>query len=420
MQYQIFGENGIKSAVTIVFSDGRNASLTGDHLNFDEIVNILTHPPVDEDNGYDEEYIYSLTRPALTAGAKLDGLSERVTYNDSNIFFDGDPIEGAEVNHIVRLIKEGKSANEYRPIVLFLEKIRQNPSQTSRDSLYEFLERHNFTITRDGDFIAYKGVKANGDSIHSGGAIVNGEVVKGHVPNSINSVIEMARSKVDDNTSNGCSTGLHAGTYEYANNFAQGLLLTVTINPRDVVSVPVDSNFQKIRTCRYIVTGTTEVEYTEPIWDDEDYYDDDYDEDNDNWDSDYNSHEDFDDRDDDEETVEDVVADAIASAATITFGYTKKNGEWKDVAGFIPENLKDGLVTGRNENGDYRSYKISKIEDIAINAVVNAVEEVTTPPVVLSKEEVVTDVIAPVVVAPTETVAEDKKIRFNLPWRKNN
>lgn len=69
-------------------------------------------------------------------------------------------------------------------------------------------------------------------------------------------------------------------------------MLEVVINPRDVVSVPHDCSAQKLRTCRYVVTGVTDQDFGTPLksastwgddayddYDDEDeYYEDSYDE----------------------------------------------------------------------------------------------------------------------------------------------
>jgi hypothetical protein len=65
----------------------------------------------------------------------------------------------------------------------------------------------------------------------------------------------MARSLVDDNRDVACSVGLHVGNHHYASTFLGGgsKLLTVKVNPRDVVSVPSDSNDEKIRACRFTV-----------------------------------------------------------------------------------------------------------------------------------------------------------------------
>ena len=70
----------------------------------------------------------------------------------------------------------------------------------------------------------------------------------------------MPRGDVEHDPGVGCHVGLHAGTWDYASSFAQGAVLTVEINPRDVVSVPTDCQDQKMRVCRYTVTGITEQE----------------------------------------------------------------------------------------------------------------------------------------------------------------
>jgi len=73
----------------------------------------------------------------------------------------------------------------------------------------------------------------------------------------------MARNKVDDDKNIGCSYGFHAGTLEYATGFAcsNDKLVLVEIDPADVVSIPTDCNFQKLRTCRYKVVA----EYERPL-----------------------------------------------------------------------------------------------------------------------------------------------------------
>jgi mRNA-degrading endonuclease RelE of RelBE toxin-antitoxin system len=76
--------------------------------------------------------------------------------------------------------------------------------------------------------------------------------------------------------STGCASGLHAGTYEYAKMYASGALLKVVINPRDVVSVPTDSDAQKLRVSRYRVVETIDAPETLPVvggYDYEDEYD---------------------------------------------------------------------------------------------------------------------------------------------------
>ena len=86
----------------------------------------------------------------------------------------------------------------------------------------------------------------------SGRATVNGTTHIGHIPNPPGAVVEMPRTQVSDDRHNGCTTGLHVGTWDYASAFGPKTLI-VSVNPRDVVSVPKDCGYQKLRTCRYTV-----------------------------------------------------------------------------------------------------------------------------------------------------------------------
>lgn len=143
----------------------------------------------------------------------------------------------------------------------FIGRLMENPSRNSREQLYTFLDRHDFRITDDGHFIAYKGLKSNFLSIHSGDGVVNGvEFTNAQLDNSPGNVVTMPRQDVMDDPASACSFGLHAGSMDYARSFADGKVVEVKIDPADVVSVPHDSSSAKIRTCRYEVLR--EVDYT--------------------------------------------------------------------------------------------------------------------------------------------------------------
>ena len=229
----------------------------------------------------DDESVVDLFDVAETVSRRFEALTERVTVRNGVVYFDGDELDRAETRQIVRFLNDGE--DDFMPLVNFLEKVQTNPNEHSREQLYTWLDKHDFPITDDGDIVAYKGVRVldNGNyvSISSGKAIVDGEEVSGNIPNAVGSVIEMPRSEVHHDPATGCSRGLHAGTWDYASNFAQGAVLTVRINPRDVVSVPTDCDWQKVRVCRYVVTGVTETQYDGAHWVDEDDFEDDYEED---------------------------------------------------------------------------------------------------------------------------------------------
>jgi hypothetical protein len=195
-------------------------------------------------------------------------LSERVSYANGYLFFDNDPVSDSLSEHIIRTVQED---GDYKPLVSLFENIQQNPSEHSREQLYRFLKANLFTITRDGKIVGYKGVHRTSDggyeSSNAGPAIINGVPHKeGRVPQKPGDVVEFPRANVDDNPHQGCSTGLHVATFDFAKGFVSGgPVLEVEVNPRDVVSVPTDSSDQKVRVCRYRVVQEVNAGYSEPV-----------------------------------------------------------------------------------------------------------------------------------------------------------
>lgn len=63
----------------------------------------------------------------------------------------------------------------------------------------------------------------------------------------------MRREDVDPDRNKCCSRGLHVASWEYAATYMGEVLIEVQVNPKDVVAVPLDYNFGKMRTCRYRV-----------------------------------------------------------------------------------------------------------------------------------------------------------------------
>lgn len=221
---------------------------------------------------------------AIAEHLQLIELTDRVSVANGKVYFDGDPVDNALTRQIVRFFEE--EVEDWVPLVEFYDKVQSNPNEHSRAELYRWLQDRDFTILEDGNFVAYKGVNlVNGEylSVHSGRAFVNGVETNGRIPNAVGSVITMPRSAVQFDSTVGCSTGLHAGTWEYASGFTTGAILEVSINPRDVVSVPTDCNDQKLRVCRYEVTGVLEAPLSTAlkIFDDFDEDDGEYDYDDD-------------------------------------------------------------------------------------------------------------------------------------------
>lgn len=250
-------EEGHRS-LTILLPGQSPIVVNGDHPHYAELVRLV-------DKGTAEE-VNRLANPGQEIGDRFRALSKRLTIHGSTIFFDGDPVHNSLTTHIVRCLSE---KGDWKPLVNFFERIQTNPNERSREQLFEWLQRRDFTITEDGHVIAYKGVKPATEkdkylSVNQGPAIVDGVNVSGAVPNNPGSVVEFPRSKVDDNPNASCSTGLHVGDFTYANDFGD-ITLKVLVDPRDVVSVPKDSDAAKVRCCRYEVIEVVKKPVTRPI-----------------------------------------------------------------------------------------------------------------------------------------------------------
>jgi hypothetical protein len=255
----VVGEDG-RRTLTIIPIGESPVVIDGDHPNYDELV----------DAAEAGEPVAELADISISVRRRL--LSERVAVAGGRVYFDGDEVHGAIVRHILRVMDEGDDAS-LEPLVEFLERVHNNPNPHSREQLYEWLNTRPFTVTREGGIIAYKGVRSDYTSVRSGPAVVDGEPVNGNVPNRPGSTVEIGRSRVMHDPSIGCASGLHVGTYDYASGWAQGALLKVLVDPRDVVSVPTDCEAQKMRVCRYRVLDTIDAPETLPVADDEWGYD---------------------------------------------------------------------------------------------------------------------------------------------------
>lgn len=210
----------------------------------------------------------------------LGALDGRLVRKGNRILIDYEPIDPVLEDHIIRILDEGDKDNEWKALVAFINNLYSNTLDYVREQLFGWLNacsqgsEKGFTITSDGCFIGYKGC-ANRDghpvSINSGFGIVNGEETTGRLDNSVGNIVEMPRNMVENDPNTACSTGLHVGTWDYASGFSQGYILTVKVNPRDVVSIPNDYNYQKLRCCRYEVLDITEKPHVQTTWSVSDY-----------------------------------------------------------------------------------------------------------------------------------------------------
>ena len=163
---------------------------------------------------------------------------ENIEVKDGNVYIDRDAVTSIVAERVLNALAGDVDAVH---IFKFMTCLQLNPSKRAVDELYTFLEHKNLPITDSGTFLAYKAVRSDYSDKHTGTFF-----------NTVGSVLTMPRNKVDDDKEVGCSYGFHAGTLEYASDFANHYdkMVVVEIDPADVVSIPTDCNFQNLRTCR--------------------------------------------------------------------------------------------------------------------------------------------------------------------------
>jgi len=242
---QVFAEYS-DGSFKILHADDRNE-------NFGEIVRRL------ESGDYGDRFLTLFTLEEKFKDI-FEKYSDRVSIAYGQVYFDNDAVHHALSDHILRALAEDDKV-QAGSLVAFWENIAANPSEESRESLYDWLKSADFTITADGLIVGYKGLRSDFTSIHAGPGIVDGVEYDGHLPNTVGCTVEIPRSMVDADRNNYCSTGLHVGTWNYASRFAQGAVVAVHVNPRDVVMVPPDSNGQKMRVVRYKVVRQVSDQY---------------------------------------------------------------------------------------------------------------------------------------------------------------
>lgn len=283
-------------AVPFMFVDGnltlvlnnQSYQVLPDHINYKLILESLPTATAEE--------LLEVVDVQKAVAVFSDGLVE---IKNGQVLYEGEEVHGSISKRILEFMSKGLP---FQPLVNFLNNIMENPSMQSQKELYDFLEHEHLPVTEDGHFLAYKAVRSDFKDKY-----------RGVFDNSVGQVCTMQRAKVDDDRGRGCSNGLHAGALNYVASYGSlengDLIVIVKINPRDVVSVPSDSNYEKLRTCRYEVVGQYAGELLKPLYkadfSQDDYEDDDEDSlseyDESYWDK-FDEEDDLNDDDEDDDT----------------------------------------------------------------------------------------------------------------------
>jgi hypothetical protein len=229
--YLVNGDN-----ITVIADDNQYNAIRGQNPNFDKILDAIRNS--------EWEGITKLFDIKKDVVESLSGLVEIV---NGTLYFDGSPIHNVLADRILDMVENNLPI---KSLVKFLENLMRNPSRTSVQELYLFLESGNLPVTEDGCFLAYKKVRNDFKDIHSG-----------TFDNSVGKIVEVPRNSVDDERNNTCSYGLHFCSKDYLPAFGSqrsNRVVIVKINPADVVSIPSDYKNTKGRCCRYEVIAEFE------------------------------------------------------------------------------------------------------------------------------------------------------------------
>jgi hypothetical protein len=191
-------------------------------------------------------------------GALSRWSSGKMVVTAQGVTFDGKRIDSELAGVMMRCLEDSDEKG-LEKFSRFFEKLEESHSFRVNKNLFNFVTKTGLRIDGDGDIIALKVVRNNYLDKYTG-----------TMKNNPGLTVEMPRSKVDDRDNVTCSHGLHICAPGYVRHFSSSSggdrLVEVKVDPRDIVSVPTDYNFDKCRCCKYIVLGDVSQAYGRELY----------------------------------------------------------------------------------------------------------------------------------------------------------
>ena len=241
----------------VSFIDGQRYICPCDSLRYKRVIAAI--------NAGDDEAFKTAMQESELSSFQAATQEQGFSIVNGVVTLDGIDIIGSLQDKLQRLIQEDHDIAHF---AAFVRNLRQNPSRSAVKELYDFLAYAELPITENGNLLAYKGLQDDYWSVSSGKTVLKQGLANeaGYIFNGIGEVIECDRVEVDDDRRHGCSNGLHVGSHDYATGFGRRCVI-VEVNPKDVVSVPLDCECQKMRVCAYKVVGDYGEEIKEAVVD---------------------------------------------------------------------------------------------------------------------------------------------------------
>lgn len=218
------------NSIIIVGTDGKPVIVNQDHLNFNKI-----KAQLEADSTYNPLLLEPVK--ALTAFEHM-GLS----YDGKNITFMGRTFQSQMFDRLIDAIRDVTPEDELKRLFAFVRRTLNHPDKVTAERIFDFARCNSIELTDEGNMICYKKVRADYKDVHSG-----------KFDNSPGTVVSMPRQMVEHDHNKTCSPGLHFASIGYMKHFSGARIVSVLVDPADVVGMPYDYNDTKGRACKYIV-----------------------------------------------------------------------------------------------------------------------------------------------------------------------
>lgn len=241
------------------FARKRPWTVPKDNANFDYIAALLQSKAASvEEFGSEDAFVDELVRLADPKVALVAASQGKLEWQGDSLVWNGQPLHGFWVDKILKFRKEGLN---YEPIFLALQDLMTNPEPRAIERLPLFLEKGGLGLLPDGRFVAFKGVQQDYLSIHTG--------PRGKIDWSVGKVAKEPREEVNPDPDATCVRGLHVGTFDYIKNgYGWGnnrRLVLTAVWPHDVVAVPEEYGWGKIRVCEAEVIDDVDQAYADAL-----------------------------------------------------------------------------------------------------------------------------------------------------------
>jgi hypothetical protein len=189
-----------------------------------------------------EEHLDKLNEVATFGGTdKTIILKNKRLLIVDNISNEESELNGMLAQFIISLSASGSENYQYA-LKFMIKMVENNMDETSMDGLFKFLQNARIPINHNGNILTYKLINSNYTDCYTG-----------KIDNSIGKTVSMERSKVTYNPQQTCAAGLHVCSYSYLSHYTGNRIVICEVEPHNVVSVPVDYHFAKMRCCQYTV-----------------------------------------------------------------------------------------------------------------------------------------------------------------------